>query len=190
MTLHPSASSPRILEEKCRPYSALAVQYEGKISHRKVERHSPLPRIPQSALHRCDSLRTLLSTSWHRSQQLIARPTLRTCCCFWVRFTPAYVFVMTSTCVCYRILFLYKLPHETWHKNSFLLLALMSVVILKIWMLFCACARFGKANVLNAITTSSVISRMLAVKIAYKLILGANQGPFYFSQSSCRREDV
>jgi len=72
----------------------------------------------------------------------------------------------------------------------FLVLALMSVVILKKWMLVCACARFGKDNVLNARTNSSIISRTLAVQTAYKHILGASQGPFYFRQSSCRREDA
>lgn len=39
--------------------------------------------------------------------------------------------VMTSTRVCYRLLFFYKLPHETQHKNQFVLLALMPVVKLK-----------------------------------------------------------
>jgi hypothetical protein len=66
----------------------------------------------------------------------------------------------------------------------------MSVVILKKLMLICACAKFSKANVLNARVNSSVICRTLAVQTSYILILGANQGPFYFTQSSCRREDV
>lgn len=48
----------------------------------------------------------------------------------------------------------------------------------------CACARFGKANILDARTNSSVISRTLAVQVSYKLILGANQDPFYFSQGA------
>jgi hypothetical protein len=92
MTLHPSERGSRSLQKHvCRLYSALTVQFERNPSLRKVERLSPLPRIPQSALHRCDSHKTLLSTSCHRRQQLIARPALRTCPCSSVRFTSAYV---------------------------------------------------------------------------------------------------
>jgi hypothetical protein len=67
-------------------------------------------------------------------------------------------------------------------KNVCLLLALIPVVILN-WML-CACARFGKANVLNARANGSVISTALALQISYKPILRANQGTFYFSQAA------
>lgn len=56
----------------------------------------------------------------------------------------------------------------------------MSVLILKKLMLICACARFGKANVLNAVTNSCVIFRTLAVQIAYKFILGGQSGPVLF----------